>query len=91
MFKYKIQLKITRISHIENPPPPETRHLIEQDLALIKVDKNGHWIISAPSPDHCNDKEVVFEGRGASVSIAIVDYLKSLISSREYFPKYFKK
>ncbi len=84
--KAQVHFRVTMYGQrVENP----IRHDVMVELTL-KSDSPWGWRIDEPAPAHCNGGDIPIRGKGQTQSIAITDWLRSLISHLDYVPAYKK-
>lgn len=65
------------------------RHLVVQEFDLDDdtiSSGDGGWMIRKSAPKYCDGNTDMYPGVGASISVAIVDWFKSLCRSVRYVP-----
>lgn len=61
---------------------------MDKDIGYITGLKNSARVEKS-APEHCDGMLAPFVGRGPSISVAILDWLKNLCGSTAYRPLYF--
>ena len=96
--KYYVALVISK-EPIELPKnlseDKSVQHLVVQEF---QMDKDINFVtgfknsceIRKSAPKYCREMTAPFEGRGSSISVAILDWLRNLCKSVPYEPLYFK-
>ncbi|MEY4731734.1 MAG: hypothetical protein RL681_680 [Candidatus Parcubacteria bacterium] len=67
----------------------KVRHTITKTLTYESMASGGGWFIRAAAPELCDGRNMVFEGRGDSISQVVLSWLTALCGSMAYVPRYY--
>lgn len=84
--KAQVQFRVTMYGQGDAP----VKHDVMIELTL-KPDSPWGYRIDEPAPAHLNGSDVIIRGKGQTKSIAITDWLRSLVSHLDYVPEYRKR
>ncbi len=87
--KAQVQFRITMYGQPQGADN-SVRHDVMTELAMRPDGKWG-WRIEEPAPAYLNGSDVVIRGKGETQSVAITDWLRSLVSHLDYVPEYKKR